>query len=166
MFGYAVSVNNAEKSFDKALDNNVKYYNDAYNEIYGLTVKPEDQVLNDKIMTVMFVNKHLNSYNSYKQMEDYEAALHSLLKGLQRYGRYYETAIPLGVDRDMDFVRTQILKELENTFGVSEDEAEVLRSMLETAGADGMNSAKNEDATRLYNLELYKIVKESEELRK
>lgn len=161
MFSYAVSVNNAEKSFNKALNNNVKYYTDAYNEIYGLEIKPEDQVLSDKIMTVMFVNKQLNSYNSYMLMKDYEAALHSLLMGLYRYGTYYETAIPLGVDRDMDYVRTQILKELKNTFDVSEDEAEVLRSMLEDAGAGGMNAAINEDAARAYNLVLYEIVEES-----
>ena len=121
-------------------------------------------MLNDKIMTVMFVNKQLNSYNSYIRLENYEAALHSLLKGLQRYGAYYEQAIPLGVDKDMDFVRTQILKELKKTFDVSEDEAELLRSMLESTGVngvDGFNKPLNEEAARLYNVELYEIVKES-----
>ena len=81
--------------------------------------------------------------------------------GLYRYGKYYEQAIPLGIDRDMDYVRTQILKELKSTFDVSEDEAEVLRSMLDDAGAGGMNSIIDTDAAREYNLELYEIVKES-----
>lgn len=161
MFGYAVSVNNAEKSFDKALNNDVRYYTDAYNEIYGLDIKPEDQVLYDKIMTVMFVNKDLNSYNSYMVMKDYNSALHSLLQGLYRYGKYYETAIPLGVDEDMDFVRTQILKELEKTFDVSEDEAEVLRSMLEATGGSGMDVTADKEAKAVYNLTLYRIVLES-----
>ncbi len=161
IFGYAISINSAEKNFNKAYDNNVKYYTDAYNDIYGLEIKPEDQILSDKIMTVMFVNKELNSYNSYMVMEDYQAALHSLLLGLYRYGKYYEKAIPLGIDRDMDYVRTQILKELDATFHVSEDEAEVLRSMLEDAGAGGMNIIVDAGAARRYNLALYEIVEES-----
>ena len=163
IFGYAIGVANAEKNFNKAYNNNVKYYTDAYNDIYGLEVRPEDQVLSDKIMTVMFVNKQLNSYNSYMILGDYQAALHSLLMGLYRYGAYYEKAIPLGIERDMDFVRTQILKELEATFDVSEDEAELLRSMLEQAGAGGIreNSTVNKDAAKAYNLELYEIIKES-----
>ena len=119
-------------------------------------------MLSDKIMTVMFVNKELNSYNSYMRMNDYQAALHSLLLGLYRYGKYYEQAIPLGIDRDMDYVRTQILKELETTFHVSEDEAELLRSMLEAAGTGGMNTSIHADAAREYNLALYEIVTESE----
>lgn len=161
IFGYSVSIHNATDHFNKAYNNDVKYYNDAYNDIYGLKIKPEDQVLNDKIMTVMFVNKELNSYNSHIVMKDYHSALHSLLLGLYRYGKYYEQAVPLGIDRDMDYVRTQILKELDSKFGISEDEAEVLRSMLEAAGAGGMHTGINADAAREYNLELYEIVKES-----
>ena len=160
IFGYAVSVHSAESDFKKAYNNNVKYYTDAYNEIYGLNVKPEDQMLNDQIMTVMFVNKELTSYNSHMVLNDYESALHSLLLGLHRYGKFYEEARALGIDRDMDFVRTQILKELEETFHVSEDEAELLRSMLEAAGTGGINTGIDADAARLYNLKLYEIVEE------
>ncbi len=155
LFSYSVSIDSAEKSFQLALDNDVSYYNDAYEQIYGLDIKKADQELNDKIMTVMFVNKELNSYNSHIVMEDYESALHSLLKGMYRYGKYYETAIPLGIDRDLDFVRTQILKELEKTFHISEDEAEVLRNQLEQA----MTSA---EASKEYSNTIYEIVKECE----
>ena len=162
IFGYTISIHSAETNFNNAYNNNVKYYTDAYNDIYGLDIRPEDQMLSDKIMTVMFVNKELNSYNSYMRMNDYQAALHSLLLGLYRYGKYYEQAIPLGIDRDMDYVRTQILKVLETTFHVSEDEAELLRSMLEAAGAGGMNTSIHADAAREYNLALYEIVTESE----
>lgn len=160
--GYAISINNAEQNFNKAYNNNVRYYTDAYNDIYGLEIREEDQVLNDKIMTVMFVNTELNSYNSKMVLKDYESALHSLLVGLYRYGCYYESAIPLGVDRDLDYVRTQILKELQKTFGVSEDQAELLRSKLEAAGGNKSTVyAVDADAAREYNLELYKIVEES-----
>lgn len=161
LFSYAVSVHSAEKSFEKAYNNDVKYYTDAYNQIYGLEIKPEDQRFNDQVMTVMFVNKQLNSYNSFMVMKEYETALHALLMGLYQYGDYYEPSILLGIDRDMDFVRSQILKELENTFGISEDEAEVLRSMLCDAGVYGMERPIDPEAAREYNLKLYEIVEES-----
>ena len=61
----------------------------------------------------------------------------------------------------MDFVRTQILKELEREFGISEDEAEVLRSMLYEAGVYGMDKPIDAEAAREYNLKLYEIVEES-----
>ena len=163
MFGYAVNVHSAETNFNKAYNNNVKYYTDAYNDIYGLKIKEEDQLLNDKIMTVMFVNKELNSYNSQMRLGDYESALHSLLLGLYRYGVYYGASelIPLDVDKDLDYVREQILKELEDEFKVSEDEAELLRSMLEETGVGGMNVSIDSNAAREYNQKLYEIVKES-----
>lgn len=170
LFSYAVSIGNAESNFNKAYNNDTCYYTEAYNDIYGLDIRSEDQVLSDKIMTVMFVNKELNSYNSYMSMENYTSALHSLLLGMYRYGKYYEQAIPLGIDKDMDFVRTQILKELEATFGVSEDEAEVLRSMLEEAGTGGMSSAfgtevheVNPEKARKYTQKLNEIVKDAKE---
>ncbi len=163
MFGYAINVHSAEKNFNKACDRNVKYYTDAYNDIYGLEIKEEDQQLSDKIMTVMFVNKELNSYNSQMILKDYEAALHSLVLGLYRYGKYYETTtvISLGISKDLDFVRSQILEELDETFDVSEDEAELLRDMLEEAGVYGMDKPIDSNAAREYNQKLYEIVKES-----
>ncbi len=168
LFGYTVSIGSAEANFNKAYNNNVKYYTDAYNAIYGLEIRSEDQMLSDKIMTVMFVNKELNSYNSYMSMKDYTSALHSLLLGMYRYGKYYEQAIPLGVDKDMDYVRTQILRELEITYGISEDEAEVLRGMLEQAGTGGLTSrlgtkvyAINPEEAGKYNQKLNEIVEKA-----
>ena len=163
MFGYAINVHSAEKSFNKACDRDVKYYTDAYNDIYGLEIKEEDQQLRDKIMTVMFVNKELNSYNSQMILKDYEAALHSLVLGLYRYGVYYGASelIPLDIDSDLDFVKDQILKALEEEFKVSEDEAELLRDMLRKTGVGGMSVSIDDEAAREYNQKLYEIVKES-----
>ncbi len=153
-FGYAAGVKNAEKSFNLGLYNDVKHYTDAYEQIYGIKVKPEDQELYDKIMTVMFVNKELSSYHNLMGLADYDAALHALVKGTARYEKYYEAASALGVVRDLDYVRSQILETLYNTYGISEDEAAVLRAEMTAAKVD--KSAQDE-----YNLKLYKIVQES-----
>jgi len=158
VFTYNVSVKNAEKNFNQALNNDVKYYTKAYERIYGLEMKdPEDKELEDKILTVMFVNKELSSYQNNMGMKDYEAALHSLMKGLYRYEVYIGHALELSIDEDLDFVRNRILEELEKTFGISEDESVILCHLL-------YESTVKEDKVMEYNTEIYRIVKEAENL--
>ena len=53
----------------------------------------------------------------------------SLLKGLKRYDKYLETARELGVKSDLDYVRSQIIAELENTYGISEKTALAMNQM-------------------------------------
>ena len=117
MFSYSLSIKNATDYFGR------HKYTQAYNEVYGIDLKDEDIELYDKIMTVMFVNKQLNSYNCYYHMRKYPEALDSLLKGLQRYDKYAELATMLGIKTDLDYVRDQILAELYNVFGLTEEEA-------------------------------------------
>jgi len=117
MFSYSLSIKNATDYFGR------HKYTQAYNEVYGIDLKDEDIELYDKIMTIMFVNKQLNSYNCYYHMRKYPEALDSLLKGLQRYDKYAELATMLGIKTDLDYVRDQILAELYNVFGLTEEEA-------------------------------------------
>ena len=114
---YTLSIENATRYFNK------QKYNEAYYEVYGYEIKDEDFEIYDKIMTVMFVNKQLNSYNNYYSLGEYPRALDSLLKGLQRYDKYIELATMLGIESDLDYVRWQILAELKNEFKLSEKEA-------------------------------------------
>ncbi|MFA9463753.1 MAG: hypothetical protein ACERKN_05620 [Velocimicrobium sp.] len=113
-FSYAQSIKNATKYFG------IQKYNNAYDEVSGIEIKEKDHEMYDKIMTVMFVNKQLNSYNNYYNMEMYPEALDSLLKGLQRYDEYISIAKELGIKSDLDFVRTQILAELNSIFELTE----------------------------------------------
>ena len=117
LFSYTISIKNASKYFSN------RKYNEAYNEVYGIDIKDEDIELYDKIMTVMYVNKQLNSYNNYYAINRYPEALDSLLKGLERYDKYIELATLLGIDSDLDYVRNQILAELNKIFNLSEEEA-------------------------------------------
>lgn len=123
IFSYAFSIRNAEYEFDR------DEYTLAYNEIYGLDIKDEDIVLYDRIMTVMYVQKQLNSYYNYYGMNDKPRALDSLLKGLQRYEKYIELAVKLDVDSDLDTVRKKILAEINASFLLTEQEAmEIIQS--------------------------------------
>lgn len=115
-------------SYSLSIDHATTYFNDrkytqAYNEVYGVDIKDEDIEIYDKIKTVMFVNKQLNSYNNYYALEQYPEALDSLLKGLSRYDKYIELATMLGIETDLDYVRSQILAELYNVFNLTEQEA-------------------------------------------
>ena len=114
---YSLSVQHAGDYFES------KKYTEAYNEIYGIDLKDEDKVIYDKIMTVMFVNKQLNSYHNYTYLGMYPEALDSLLKGLDKYEKYIEFARMLDISEDLDYVREQILAELRDVFDLSEKEA-------------------------------------------
>ncbi len=123
LFSYSVSIRNAEYEFKR------DEYTLAYNEIYGLEIKNEDIVLYDRIMTVMYVQKQLNSYYNYYGLNDKPKALDSLLKGLQRYEKYIDLAVELEIDSDLDLVRKKILKEISTVFQLSEQEAmEIIQS--------------------------------------
>ena len=123
IFSYSLSIKNAEYEFEN------DRYTAAYNEIYGLDIKDEDIMLYDRIMTVMYVQKQLNSYDNYNRMNDKPKALDSLLKGLQRYEKYIELAVELDVDGDLESVRNKILEKINESFSLTEQEAmEIIQS--------------------------------------
>ncbi len=125
LYSYSLGVKNANLEFSR------KRYTNAYNEIYGLDIREKDSELYQKIMTVMFVNKELNSYNNYIDMNKYPEALDSLLKGLERYDKYIERATELGIKEDLAQVKEQILTELKRQFNITEEEAIVLNSSMD-----------------------------------
>ena len=117
MFSYNQNIKNATNLFD------IKKYSQAYEQIRGLKVKSKDEEIYNKIVTVMYVDKQLNSYNNYYGIKLYPEALDSLLKGLDKYDKHLYEAKQLGVKEDFDYVKSEILAELGNTFEVSEQEA-------------------------------------------
>ncbi len=137
---YTLSIQHATSYFDK------KKYTQAYYEVYGMEIKDEDIEIYEKIKTVMFVNKQLNSYNNYTALNEYPQALDSLLKGLKRYDKYIELATMLGIRTDMDYVREQILAELKKEFKLSEKEA------LKMTHIDNMKD---------YSMKVYDVVAEN-----
>lgn len=116
-FAYSNSIKNATRYFDS------HRYTKAYEELFGLEIKDEDAEIFNKVQTVMYVNKQLNSYNNYYAVAKYPEALDSLLKGLKRYEKYIELAIMYGIDSDLDYVRGQILAELDSKYQLSEEKA-------------------------------------------
>ena len=74
-------------------------------------------------MTVQYVNSELNSYKYYMYANNREKALDALLKGLQRYDKYFELAMRLGIRDDLAYVKSQILEKLSSEFELTEDDA-------------------------------------------
>lgn len=139
IYSYSINIENASYNFD------LQRYNEAYKNVYGMEIKDDDLELYEKIMTVMYVNKQLNSYNHYSAMGKYPEALDSLLKGLERYDKYVSLATMLGIKTDLDYVREQILKELNDVYQLSEIEAVAMNGIEEQAE---------------YSVEVYNVVLE------
>lgn len=137
IISYSSSISTATVEFKR------QRYNYAYEALNGMEVKDKDMELYDKVMTVMFVNKQLNSYNNFYSMGEYTQALDSLLKGLKRYDKYIALAKELGIESDLNYVRDQILSELKKSYQLSEEEA--------------LDILKSEDQTS-YSIKLYDTV--------
>jgi hypothetical protein len=120
VYSYNLGIENATFDFE------IQRYNEAYNQISGLDIKKSDQEIYDKIMTVMFVQKQLNSYNGYFELKKYPEALDSLLKGLERYNKYIDLAKDLGIEKDLEIIKSQIITELADKYDISEKEAKAL----------------------------------------
>ncbi len=117
IYYYNLSIKNAQTEFDR------QHYNEAYYEVYGLRIKDKDIELYDKIMTVMYVNIQLSSYQNYMKSNNREKALDSLLKGLIRYDKYLELATLLDIEDDLNYVKSGILDALASEFQMSESDA-------------------------------------------
>jgi len=117
IYSYNLSIENAQKDFD------IHKYNEAYYEVYGLKIQDEDIELYDRIMTVMYVNTQLNSFEYYIEAGSREKALDSLLKGLERYDKYLQLATILDIKEDIDYVKNNIVEKLKTEFNLTLEDA-------------------------------------------
>jgi len=113
-YNYKISIEKAQFDFD------LQRYDDAYNDVYGLEIKEEDMELYDKIMTVQYVNVQLLSYMRYHSLDMDAEALDSLIKGLRRYEMFIQHGTELGVKKDLNYLKTQIVEQLGEVFGINE----------------------------------------------
>lgn len=104
-----------------------KNYTEAYNTIFGLEMKKDDdEELFNQIQTVMFVNRHYEAYESLIRMDEYEQALYSLLKGVKMFDKYQNVGRKLNCYDDMQNVLGWIDRGLLETFSLTESQAREL----------------------------------------
>lgn len=130
IFSYRSTIKEATSFFDAGK------YTDAYQEILGTDMKKSDQETYDKIVTVMKVQRALNSYENYDNMKYYPDALNALLVGLKKYDENLDTAKSLEVEDDLDSCRDKIVTLLDEEYGLSESQARELLVLDKTAYTD------------------------------
>ncbi len=130
IFSYKSTMKQAVSFFDDGR------YTDAYREILGTDLKKKDQETYDKIITVMKVQRSLNSYENYDNMKYYPDALNALLVGLKKYDENIEPARNLEVEKDVDSCKEKILTLLDEEYGLSETQAREILSLKKDAYTD------------------------------
>lgn len=108
-------------------------YELAYDEIAGLEPRKSDVVFFEQVQTVMYVLKQYNSYLSFYNIGMKEEALNSLLKGIDKYDKYYETADELGILDDMNSVLDKIYEALEESYNLSAEKANEIANIEDSA---------------------------------
>lgn len=108
-------------------------YELAYEKIAGLEPRKSDEVFFEQVRTVMYVQKQYDSYLNYYNIGMKEEALDALLKGIDKYDKYYETADDLGILDDMDNVLEKIYTALEESYNLSREMADVIANIEDSA---------------------------------
>ena len=127
MFSYSNSIKNAQSYFDKG------DYSRSYNELLGVDIKESDQLLYQKVVTVMHVYKQLEAYDAYYKESKYPEALDALLKGIREYEKYMPDAVELDVTSNLESIKAQIVTEMETEFGITEDMAKEINQITDCA---------------------------------
>lgn len=113
----SLDIKEANSSFAK------KKYQEAYDKLVGKTLKGEDKRLYDQVSAIMYIQHAQDSYTNFMKMNSYPQACDALIKGV---GKYYENnakAEELGVLEETTTIYQTIIKELKETFGISEKQA-------------------------------------------
>ena len=108
-------------------------YELAYEKIAGLEPRKSEQIFFEQVRTVMYVQKQYDSYLSYYNIGMKEEALDSLLKGIDKYDKYYEMADDLGILDDMDKVLGKIYTALEESYNLLPEKAGEIANIEDSA---------------------------------
>ncbi len=117
VFSYSSSVKNASAYFDE------RNYKDAYMALSGVDVSEKSKELEDKIKICMQLQKQLDSYQNYYDMQMYLESLDSLMKGIRSYDVNKEKADYYEIMSQYNELEGKLAGTLYDEFGVSETQA-------------------------------------------
>ena len=104
-------------------------YELAYEEIQELRPDETEDELYEQIRTIMYIVKQYNSYLNFYNIDMKEEALDALIKGVDKYDKYYTNAVELGITDDMDYVLGKITEELYDAYGISLEKARAISNI-------------------------------------
>ncbi len=97
----------------------------AYEKLNGFDFRSDEKVelLRNQARTLADLQQCQDEYVTFMNYEMYNYALDSLLKGYGRYTKYKDDAVKYGIEAEYEAFGTTIIKELDDSFGLSEEEA-------------------------------------------
>lgn len=112
-------------SVDKATTYYVNQnYDKAYDELYSLNIKKEDEYFYNQVQSVMRVYRNYVSYENLAKTGLYTDGLDSLLNGVRMFDKYKDEAREnYNCYADMDYALQLILTRLNEVYGINESQA-------------------------------------------
>lgn len=119
-FSYHTKMEQATKCF---VENN---FVEAYELIGGMEVKEKDKEFYDQLICVMQVERSTEEFQSFYITNEYEAALNSLLVGVQNYEEILPKGTEIGVELSLKTSYDRILTLLSDYYGMTEADARMI----------------------------------------
>lgn len=138
--GYSVAKGAAKDAYA------VKDYVKAYTELEGYKIKEKDEEFFYKAGLLATLQEQYNTYQSMMSLNENEMALDCLIRGVGRYYKNFEDATNYGIAPEFTALKNQIVQELNDTFGVDEEQA---------------LAVYNQRGRKNYTLELKKILNDT-----
>ncbi|MDO4189503.1 MAG: hypothetical protein Q4D29_10985, partial [Lachnospiraceae bacterium] len=96
-------------------------YEATYSLLKGHSLSDKEQLMYDRTVTLLQEERKLDSYNNYMILDMKPEALNALVQGVKKYDELSTKATELEVMPELNGIYTQIVAELNNTFGLSVD---------------------------------------------
>lgn len=142
LYPHSVDIHKARKHY--ATGN----YETAFRLFNGHKLSEEDQIIYDKAVLMLKIEKRYSSYTNYLKMDKKIEALNALIQGVKAYDDNIETAITYQIEDSFNKSYEKIVNAMNSTFGLDEASA---REILLLSGTKEYNIA-------LYNFVNYKIM--------
>jgi len=120
---YGNNINNAEKYLER------QKYELAYNELAGLKIKKENEILYEKVRVLMLIEKQYNSYINFMNLDMPKQALDSLAKAVAQYDKNIDKADALGIAENMNTILDNVNYALQTEFNLSVDDIRVINQI-------------------------------------
>ena len=117
------NINNAEKYLER------QKYELAYNELAGLKIKKENEILYEKVRVLMLIEKQYNSYINFMNLDMPKQALDSLAKAVAQYDKNIDKADALGIAENMNPILDNVNYALQTEFNLSVDDIRVINQI-------------------------------------
>lgn len=98
-----------------------KNYEEAFYLLQGKELNAEEKKLYRKTLLILQLERQLESYENYREMDKPLEALNALVKGVDKYQKGHESAVAHGVENETNNIYLDIMTILQTEYGLTED---------------------------------------------